>query len=192
MKKGSIIILIIVIAIPFIWGIGAYNGLVNEEEKVLAQWANVENQYQRRAELIPNLVSTVKGAASHESQTLTDIAEARAKASSIHIDPTNLTPEALEQFQQAQGQLSSALSRLLVENYPELKVNENFKELQEQLEGTENRIAFERKRFNEAAQEYNTSIKKMPTKIFASLFGFEQKPYFSADAGNENAPKVEF
>lgn len=192
MKKGSIIILIIVIAIPFIWGIGAYNGLVNEEEKVLAQWANVENQYQRRAELIPNLVSTVKGAASHESQTLTDIAEARAKASSIHIDPTNLTPEALEQFQQAQGQLSSALSRLLVENYPELKVNQNFLELQSQLEGTENRIAVERNRFNEAAQEYNTSIKKMPTKIFASLFGFEQKPYFSADAGNENAPKVEF
>ncbi|MDR0371388.1 MAG: LemA family protein [Prevotellaceae bacterium] len=192
MKKGRIIILIIVILIPIIWVFSAYNNLVNQEEKVTAQWADVETQYQRRAELIPNLVATVKGAAGHESNTFIEVAEARAKASSIRVNPADLTPEALEQFQQAQGQLSSALSRLLVENYPVLQANRNFLELQAQLEGTENRIAVERSRFNQVAQEYNTAIRRIPASIFASLFGFRSKPYFKSDTGNESAPEVSF
>ena len=196
MKKGTIIILVIVavVAIVAFWAIGGYNGLVTAEEKVNAQWANVESQYQRRADLIPNLVSTVKGYAAHESQTLEDVVAARARATQVTIDPENLTPEKLQEFQAAQGQLSSALGRLLMitENYPDLKANQNFLELQAQLEGTENRIAVERMRFNEMAQAYNTSIRRFPRSILASMFGFEKKPYFEAEAGASQAPRVEF
>ncbi|MDL2242019.1 LemA family protein [Bacteroidales bacterium OttesenSCG-928-L03] len=195
MKKGTVIIIVLaIVAVVVFWGVGAYNGLVNAEEQVNKQWANVESQYQRRADLIPNLVSTVKGYATHESQTLESVVAARAKATQVTVDPTNLTEESLKQYQEAQGELSSALGRLLMitENYPDLKANQNFLELQSQLEGTENRIQVERSRYNEEAQKYNTSVRRFPKAMIASMFGFGQKPYFAADAGAQNAPQVQF
>ncbi len=196
MKKG-LTVLIIVAAIllgGFIWVKNVYNQMVVSDESVQAAWAQVENVYQRRADLIPNLVETVKGYAAHESATLENVVAARAKATQVTVDPSDLTPEALAQFNQAQGELSAALGRLLLikESYPELKANQNFLELQAQLEGTENRIATERMKFNEAAQAFNTGIRRFPDNIIASMFGFEKKAYFEAQAGAETAPKVEF
>lgn len=193
MKKGTIIT-IAAIAAVVLWLVGAYNGMVTAEEGVDTAWSQVENVYQRRADLIPNLVATVKGYAQHESETLEGVVNARAKATQITVDPENLTPEALEEFNKAQGELGSALGRLLAvtEAYPDLKANENFKELQAQLEGTENRIATERMKFNETAKEYNTMIRKFPKSILASVFGFEKKPYFEAQAGAEKAPEIQF
>ena len=172
----------------------SYNGLVKAETEIDAVWANVESAYQRRADLIPNLVNTVKGQANFEQQTLTNVIEARAKATQTQIDPSNLTEEQLEQFQQNQNQVGSALSRLLVtvEQYPELKANEGFMNLQAQLEGTENRINVARNKFNEAAKVYNQKVREFPAKITAMLFGFKAKPYFKAAAGAENAPVVNF
>ena len=195
MKKLSIpVIIIAVVAVIAIMCVSAYNSLVSSEESVDTAWSQVENVYQRRADLIPNLVNTVKGYAAHEKETLEGVVSARAKATQMTIAPTNLTPEAIEKFQAAQGELGSALGKLLAitENYPDLKANENFKELQAQLEGTENRIAVERKKFNETAQVYNTSIRKFPRSIVASMFGFERKPYFKAQEGAEQAPTVQF
>jgi LemA protein len=184
----------IIIAVVLLWFMSLYNGLVGSREAVNSKWANVEAQYQRRSDLIPNLVSTVKGAADFEKSTLEAVITARASATQIKIDPDNLTPEKLQQFQQAQGQVSSALGRLLAvaENYPQLKAVGNFSELQAQLEGTENRINEARRQFNEAAQGYNTTRQKFPRIIVASLFGFKEKPYFQADAGSEKAPAVKF
>lgn len=177
-------------------GIVTYNSLVGVSQAVDAQWAQVENVYQRRADLIPNLVATVSGAANFEKSTLMAVTEARASVGRIQIDPKNLPndPQAFAQFEQAQGRLGSALSRLLVvvERYPELKANQNFRDLQAQLEGTENRITVERMRYNERAQEYNTKRLKLPTVLFAGLFGFREKAYFKAKAGAEEAPKVQF
>jgi len=171
-----------------------YNTMVEKQEAVTAQWAQVENVYQRRADLIPNLVATVKGYADFEQETLTAVIEARAKATGITVDPTNLDANSIKQFQAAQDGLSSALSKLMVvvERYPDLKANQNFLELQAQLEGTENRISVERKKFNETAQAYNTYIRKFPNNLIAGMFDFEKKEYFEADAGAEKAPKVEF
>ncbi len=196
LTKGWII-LIVLIAIVIIlvsWGSGVYNKMVTQDETVGKAWANVENVYQRRADLIPNLVATVKGVADFEKSTLTEVIEARAKATSVTVDPTNLNAQSMQQFQAAQDGLSSALARLMVvvERYPELKATQNFMELQAQLEGTENRITVERMKFNEAAQAYNTYIKRLPGRIFAGWFGFEQKIYFEAQKGAETAPKVEF
>lgn len=184
-----------VLVILVIFGISSYNGLVEQQENVNQAWAQVENQYQRRADLVPNLVNTVKGAANFEQETLTQVVEARSRATSIQVSTDDLNdPQKLEQFQQAQSQLSGALSRLLVtvERYPEIQANENFRDLQNQLEGTENRIATERMRFNQAAQGYNTSIRTFPRTIFAGLFGFDSKAYFEADEGAEQAPEVNF
>ncbi len=184
-----------VIALLVFIGIGKYNSLVQQQQQVNQAWAQVENQYQRRADLIPNLVNTVKGAADFEQQTLTDVIEARSKASSIQVSADDLNnPQKVQQFQQAQQQLSGALSRLLVtvEKYPELKANQNFRDLQTQLEGTENRISTERQRFNEAVQSYNTTVQSFPTNVFAGLFGFDQKAYFEADEGASEAPEVDF
>lgn len=196
MKKGTIIliVLIAIVAVLAFWAIGVRNGLVTAEEQVNKQWANVESQYQRRADLIPNLVATVKGYASHESQTLENVVAARAKATQVTVDPTELTPEKLQEYQAAQGELTSALGRLLMitENYPDLKANQNFLELQSQLEGTENRIQVERSRYNEEAQTYNTMIRRFPKSMIASMFGFNQKPYFSAEEGAQRAPEVVF
>jgi len=171
-----------------------YNTMVEKQEAVTAQWAQVENVYQRRADLIPNLVATVKGYADFEQETLTAVIDARAKATGITVDPTNLDANSIKQFQAAQDGLSSALSKLMVvvERYPDLKANQNFLELQAQLEGTENRISVERKKFNETAQAYNTYIRKFPNNLIAGMFDFEKKEYFEADAGAEKAPKVEF
>lgn len=172
-----------------------YNGMVSREENVSGKWAQVQNAYQRRADLIPNLVNTVKGAANFERETLTEVINARAKATSININSADsLTPERIQQFQQAQDALSSSLSRLLVtvERYPELKSNQNFLELQAQLEGTENRISVERKNFNDAVQEYNTHIRSFPNNLTAGMFGFERKGFFEAQAGADKAPTVEF
>ena len=193
MKKSTIIILVSIAALV-LFGITGYNKLVSSEEAVNKQWANVENQYQRRGDLIPNLVATVKGYATHESETLEGVVAARAKATQVTVDADNLTPEKLQKYQAAQGELSSALGKLLMitENYPDLKANQNFLELQSQLEGTENRIAVERGRFNELANAFNTSIRKFPNNLFASSFGFEKKPYFEAEKGNEKAPAVQF
>lgn len=168
--------------------------MVSQDENVKAKWAQVENVYQRRADLIPNLVTTVKGAANFEKETLTQVVEARAKATSVVIDPNNLTPEAIAQFQAAQGALTGSLSRLMatVEAYPELKANQNFLELQAQLEGTENRITVERRAFNEATQEYNTTVRSFPNNLMAGIFGFKQKGLFKADAGAEKVPEVQF
>lgn len=196
MKKGLTVLLIVaaVVAGLFLWVKGAYNGMVTADENVQSAWAQVENVYQRRADLIPNLVATVKGYAQHESQTLENVVSARAKATQMKIDPADLSEEAIARFSEAQGELSSALGRLLLiqENYPDLKANQNFSELQAQLEGTENRIATERMKFNETAKAYNTLIRKFPDNIIASMFGFEKKGYFEAQAGAETAPKVEF
>ena len=196
MKKGLITLIVVGVVLlgGFIWINNAYNNMVVSDENVQAAWAQVENVYQRRADLIPNLVSTVKGYAAHESETLESVVSARAKATQVTVDPTDITPEAISQFNAAQGELSTALGRLLLiqENYPDLKANQNFLELQAQLEGTENRIATERMKFNEAAKAFNTGIRKFPDNIIASMFGFEKKAYFEAQAGTETAPKVEF
>lgn len=196
MKKKWIIIAVIVIVIIVVYSSfkGSYNNMVNYNESIEGQWAQVENVYQRRADLIPNLVNTVKGYAAHEKQTLTDVISARAKATSVNIDPSSLTTASLQQFQQAQAGLSSALSKLMVvvEKYPDLKANQNFLELQSQLEGTENRIANERRKFNDATKIYNVFIKRFPENIYASIFGFEEKPYFKAQEGSDKAPVVEF
>jgi len=171
-----------------------YNKMVSMDEQVTSQWAQVQNVYQRRADLIPNLVNTVKGYAEHERETLEGVIEARSKATSINIDPTKLTPEAIQQFNQAQDGLSSALSKLMVvvERYPDLKANQNFLDLQAQLEGTENRITVERQKFNETTQLYNAYIRKFPQIIYAGWFGFEKKSYFEAQPGAEKAPEVKF
>lgn len=194
-KKWITLAIVAVIALFLYSSIKAsYNGMVQKSEAVDTQWANVENVYQRRADLIPNLVNTVKGYADFEKETLTSVIEARSKATGITIDPTNMTPESLSQFQGAQGELSSALSRLMVvvEKYPDLKANQSFLDLQAQLEGSENRITTERRKFNEVAQAYNTFIKMFPKNIWAGIFGFEKKPYFEAAAGADQAPIVEF
>lgn len=201
MKKGLLVgcvvggaILVILLMVVF-WSIGVYNNLVTLNEQVDQKWSQVQNQYQRRLDLIPNLVATVRGVADFERQTMTDVVEARAKATAMQITPEVLNdPVAFQKFQAIQGEVSGALSRLLVtvENYPQLKANENFLQLQAQLEGTENRIAVERKGFNESVQSYNTSIKKFPTSFFASIFGFKDKQYFKATVGAETPPKVEF
>ncbi|HET8865426.1 MAG TPA: LemA family protein [Gracilimonas sp.] len=193
--KAKFLIIIGVLALLVFYGISVNNSLVTAEENVNGAWAQVENQYQRRADLIPNLVSTVQGAADFESETLQEVIEARSRATSVNIDANDLNnPEAFQQFQEAQGQLSGALSRLLVtvERYPELQANQNFRDLQAQLEGTENRIATERMRFNQAAEGFNTQIRKFPTSMFASILGFEQKEYFQAEQGAEEAPEVDF
>ncbi len=171
-----------------------YNSMVKLDEQVTSQWAQVENVYQRRADLVPNLVNSVKGAANFEKETLTQVVEARAKATSINVDPTNLTPESIAQFQAAQGQLSQSLGRLLatVEAYPELKANQNFLELQAQLEGSENRITVERQKFNTVTQEYNSTIRTFPNNLTAGMFGFKAKGYFKAEEGANKVPKVEF
>ncbi|MDF3076178.1 MAG: LemA family protein [Sphingobacteriaceae bacterium] len=171
-----------------------YNTMVKLDEQVQSQWAQVQNVYQRRADLIPNLVATVKGAANFEKETLTAVIEARAKATQVTVDPTKLTPESIEKFQAAQGQLSQALGRLLVvtENYPDLKANANFQELQAQIEGTENRITVERQKFNDVTQEYNSKIRSFPNNITAGMFGFTKKGYFQADAASQKAPTVQF
>jgi len=195
-SKGWIITIVIVlfIILIFSWGTRIYNNLVNKEEAVNTQWANVENVYQRRADLIPNLVATVKGVANFEQSTLTAVIEARAKATSVNINPKNLDEASIQKFQQAQDGLSNTLSRLMVvvERYPELKATQNFSELQAQLEGTENRITVERRNFNEAAQAYNTYLRGFPANIFAGLYGFQKKGYFQAVEGAEKAPQVDF
>ena len=193
-KKATTWVILGILALIVVFAVSKYNQLVNLEEQINGQWANVENQYQRRADLIPNLVATVKGYAAHESETLEGVVAARAKATQVTVDPDNLTPEKLQEFQAAQGELSSALGRLLMitENYPDLKANENFRDLQVQLEGTENRIATERRNFNEASKSFNASIRRFPTNIIANMFGFEKKVYFEAEAGSEKAPTVEF
>lgn len=197
MKKGCLIPIIVIVflaIILFSWGSKVYNGMVTMQENVTSQWGNVETQYQRRADLIPNFVNTVKGAATFEQSTLTQVIEARAKATQVKIDPTNMTPEALQQFQQAQGELSSALGRLMVvvEKYPELRATQNFRDLQVELEGTENRISVERRKFNEVAKTYNTYIRRFPQSFLAGMFGFRSKPYFEAMEGSEKAPEVKF
>lgn len=183
-----------ILVVIVLWAIGGYNGMVKMDEQVQNSWANVETQYQRRADLIPNLVSTVKGYAKHEQQTLEDVVKARSEATQVKVDAENLTPEKLAAFQKAQSGVSSALGRLLAvaENYPDLKANQNFLELQSQLEGTENRITVARKDFNDTAKSYNQAIRQFPKNILAGLFGFEKKSYFEAEAGSEKAPKVEF
>ncbi len=197
MKKGLLITLV-VLAIVLIGGCGAYkslqNGLNASSQEVKARWSDVQNQYQRRADLIDNLVATVKGAAKHEESTLTAVIEARAKATQITVDPENLTPEKLQEYQAAQGQLSQALGRLMVvsESYPDLKANQNFLSLQDQIEGTENRIATTRKYYNDAVQVYNTKVTNFPTSLIAGSMGFKERPAFEADAAAQKAPKVEF
>lgn len=196
MKKGLIALIVVglLIVIAYFSFKGMYNNMVTMQEATAGQWANVETSYQRRADLIPNLVNTVKGAADFEKETLTQVIEARAKATSVQVDADNISPEQLQKFQQAQDGLSGALSRLLVsvERYPELKANQNFLALQSQLEGTENRISVERRRFNETVQSYNAYIKQFPQTIIAGMGGFEKKGYFQSAAGSENAPAVEF
>lgn len=182
------------VAVVVIFFYATYNGFVNKEEGLKGAWADVETQYQRRADLIPNLVSTVKGYAAHETQTLNEVTEARARATSINLSADDLTPERLAQFQRAQAEVRSALGRLIAvsESYPDLKANQNFIELQSQLEGTENRIAVARKDFNDAARKYNVAVRRFPSNLVAALFGFDQKPYFEAAEGTETAPQVEF
>lgn len=191
MKKLIPIALIIIVAI---WGFGAYNGLVTKDEDVEGKWAQVETSYQRRADLIPNLVETVKGYADFEQETLTGVIEARAKATQVTIDPSNLSPESIANYQQAQDGLSSALGRLLVsvERYPNLKADQQFLNLQAQLEGTENRINVARNRFNNSVQDYNTTVRKLPTSLIAGITGFDQKGYFKAAEGSDVAQPVDF
>ena len=196
MKKGTLIsiIVIAVLGMIVVWAIARYNAFVTMQENVENAWGQVENQYQRRADLVPNLVATVKGYAAHEQATLVGVMEARAKASQMSLDPANATPEQLAAYQAAQGELSQALGRLMAiaENYPDLKASENFRQLADQLEGTENRIAYARNLFNDCAKEFNAAIRRFPGNIIAGMFGFERKPYFEAEAGAEKAPKVEF
>ncbi|MBR5374944.1 MAG: LemA family protein [Paludibacteraceae bacterium] len=193
MKKSSII-LIAVVAVLALWCISAYNSLVQLDEKVTAAWGNVETQYQRRADLIPNLVEVVKGYAKHEQGTLTSVIEARSKATSVTIDPSNITPEELAKYQEAQQGVTSALGKLLAvaEAYPDLKANENFKDLQAQLEGTENRIAESRRTFNETAKEYNMKLRTFPNNILGGIFGLSTRSYFESEYGANKAPKVQF
>ena len=193
MKKFLVLIIVAVIALGVVL-VPSYNGLVKAEEEIDSVWANVESTYQRRADLIPNLVNTVKGQANFEQETLTGVVEARAKATQTKIDPTNMTEEQLVQFQQNQNAVGSALSRLLVtvEKYPELKAHEGFMNLQAQLEGTENRINVARNKFNDAARTYNQKVRQFPTKLAAVIFGFKEKPYFKSTEGAQNAPTVDF
>jgi len=193
MSKTSIILLSAT-AVVVIWGVVAYNGIVSAEENVNSQWGNVQNVYQRRADLIPNLVATVRGYAQHEKSTLDEVTNIRARATQMTVNVEELTPQKLSEFQRAQGELSTALGRLIAisENYPDLKANQNFLELQAQLEGTENRINVERRNFNVAAQNFNTGIRRFPTSILANLFGFDKKPYFEAEAGSETVINVQF
>jgi len=194
MKIKTSWIVLGVVLVLFVGGCNSYNGMVTKEEMVKKAWGQVENVYQRRMDLIPNLVNTVKGAANFEQSTLEKVIQARANATSVKIDASNLSPEMMQKFQAAQGELSSALSRLMAvaEAYPDLKATQNFSELQAQLEGTENRIATERGKFNEVVQDYNSSIRRFPANIFAGLFRFSQKGYFEADKGAEKAPTVDF
>jgi LemA protein len=200
MKKGCLVGIIIgagialLVLIMVVWGVKVYNQMVTMGESVTSQWGNVETQYQRRMDLIPNFVNTVKGAANFEQQTLTQVIEARAKATAVTIDPKNLNEETMAQFQQAQGQVSSALARLMVvvERYPELKATQNYRDLQVTLEGTENRISVERRKFNEVAQSYNIFIKKFPQNFLSGMYGFQVKPYFKSTEGAEKAPEVKF
>ena len=193
MKKSTIIILVVV-AVVAIWGVTGYNRLVKTDEAVATAWSNVENQYQRRADLIPNLVNTVKGYAAHERETLDAVVAARTRATQVTIDAENITPEMLQEYQKSQNEVGAALGRLLAvaEAYPDLKANTNFLELQAQLEGAENRISVERRNFNEITKSYNTSIRTFPRNILAGIFGFEKRPYFEAQAGVENVPVVQF
>ena len=194
MKKGliTVVVLAVIALLLFSWGKNTYNGLVQSDEAVQAAWSQVENVYQRRDDLIPNLVATVKGYAEHESSTLQAVIDARAKATQVTVDASNLTEEQIAKYQAAQGELCQALGRLIAvsEAYPDLKANENFKDLQAQLEGTENRITVERQKFNETAQSYNTKIRTFPTNLIAGLFNFDRKGYFKAAEGAETAPKV--
>lgn len=193
MKKSTIIIIVVAV-VAIIWAVTSYNGLVKMDEGVGTAWSNVENQYQRRADLIPNLVNTVKGYASHEKETLDAVVTARTRATQMTVSADDLTPEKLQAYQKAQGEVGAALGRLLAitENYPDLKANQNFLELQAQLEGTENRISVERRNFNEAAKSYNTAIRTFPRNLLAGMFGFEKRPYFEAEEGASKAPEVKF
>lgn len=193
MKKSTWIILGVV-AVVIIWAVGSYNGLVTKDEKVSESWANVETVYQRRADLIPNLVNTVKGYAAHEQETLQLVTNARANATNITIDPSTATVEDMKRFMAAQQEVGSALGRLIAiaENYPDLKANQNFLELQKQLEGTENRISTERRKYNETVKSFNASIRRFPTNLIAGMFGFEKRSMFEAQEGAEVAPVVEF
>ena len=193
MKKSTIITLVVV-AVIAVWAISGYNDLVKADEGVNTAWSNVENQYQRRADLIPNLVNTVKGYAAHEKETLDAVVAARTRATQVAVDAENLTPEMLQEYQKAQNEVGTALGRLIAiaEAYPDLKANANFLELQAQLEGTENRISVERRNFNEVAKKYNTSIRTFPRNMLAGMFGFEKRPYFEAQEGAENVPVVQF
>lgn len=195
MKKISKgMIALVVVGILAIWMVIGYNGLVSQEEGVNTEWSNVQTQYQRRSDLIPNLVNTVKGYAKHESETLEKVMAARSKATQLTVDAENLTPEKMQQIQASQGELSSALGKLLAitESYPDLKANQNFSELQAQLEGTENRIAESRRLYNEKVKDYNISIRRFPNNLLAGLFGFEKKVTFEADAAAQQAPTVSF
>lgn len=194
MNKKTLFIILGIVAVVVVWAVGGYNGLVTKQEKVNEAWANVETVYQRRADLIPNLVSTVKGYAAHEQETLQSVTEARAKATAMTIDPSTATPEELASWQRAQQEVSSALGRLLAisESYPDLKANQNFLELQQQLEGTENRISTERRKYNEVVRGYNASIRRFPKNILAGMFGFEKMTMFEAQEGAEVAPEVVF
>lgn len=196
MKSRNLILIVVVFFILILGGCGCngYNKMVKLDENVKAKWANVQSDYQRRADLVPNLVNTVKGAANFEQTTITNVIEARAKATSVNINADNLTPEKMAQFQQAQGQLSGALSHLLAvaESYPTLQATQNFRDLQAQLEGTENRIKTSRNDFNTSVQEYNSTIRGFPNNIFSGMFGFHVKEGFQADPGSQNAPKVDF
>ena len=192
-NKGWIIAGVVILALV-LWGVSGYNSLVGMDEEVNGRWANVETQYQRRSDLLPNLVSTVKGYAAHEKSTLEAVMAARSQATQVKIDPSNCKPQQLAAYQKAQGDVTTALGKLLAisENYPQLKANENFLELQSQLEGTENRINVARKDFNDAAKKFNMSIRRFPKSIIASMCGFEKRSYFEAEAGADKAPKVEF
>lgn len=194
MKNKSLWIALGVFAVVVIWVVASYNGLVGKEVKVSEAWANVETVYQRRAELIPNLVNTVKGYAAHEQETLQAVTDARVKSTAMTIDPTTATPEQMQAWMDAQDDVNSAIGRLIAiaESYPDLKANENFMELQKQLEGTENRISTERRKYNECVREYNTALRRFPTNIIAGLFGFEKMEMFEAQEGAEIAPVVEF
>ena len=194
MKNKTLWIVLGVVAVIAIWMVGAYNGLVTKEERVSEAWANVETVYQRRADLIPNLVNTVKGYAAHEQETLQAVTEARTKSTAINIDPSTATPAQMEAWMKAQGEVGSALGRLIAiaESYPELKANQNFMELQKQLEGTENRISTERRKYNEQVRNFNAKIRRFPTNIIAGMFNFDKKVMFEAQEGAEVAPNVQF
>jgi LemA protein len=192
--KRTTIVAIVIIAVIAIWAVSAYNGLVKADEAVSTAWSNVENQYQRRADLIPNLVNTVKGYTAHENETLMAVTNARSQATAVSVNAEDLTAESLQKYQKAQGEVGAALGRLLAisESYPDLKANENFRELQAQLEGTENRISVERRNFNDAVRSFNTSIRTFPRSLIASMSGFEKRPYFEAAEGTSTAPEVQF